>query len=302
MFSPTSNREPEPNRSSTGFTGTSCSRPDRVGREGLLRLEFTARGGQTILSRRRFTHPLQALDPFRAEDGSLCLMMLNTSGGMVGGDRLISHIEVSEDAAAALISASAAKVYRTLGPAARQETFIRLGPRATIEFLPDHVIPHPGAAYRQSLRVEMASGSRAIVYDAIAAGRIGRGEHWQFRELQSETIAVRESHPLYINRSRIVPAELSPAQLGFAERFNYLATMVAIDERRAAWNDVISEADEALNSSPGLRGGASEIACGGCAARFMAESATELDRGFHSLWGIMRRRVLGRDSFSMRRP
>jgi urease accessory protein len=100
--------------------------------------------GRPILDRRRFAHPLQALEPFRAPDGSLCLMMLNISGGMVGSDRLTTKIELGRDTHAVLTTASAAKAYRSESAVASQYTQITLGENAALEYLPDHLIPHAG--------------------------------------------------------------------------------------------------------------------------------------------------------------
>ena len=40
-----------------------------------------------------------------------------------------------------------------------------------------------GSALRQSLRVEMGRGSRAIILDAMASGRVAHGERWEFAEM-----------------------------------------------------------------------------------------------------------------------
>ena len=88
LSSPISEKEPESSRSSNGSSANCFLQLERVGRDGFLDLAFERSGARTILARRRFTHPLQALAPVRAPDGSLCLMMLNPSGGLVGGDPL----------------------------------------------------------------------------------------------------------------------------------------------------------------------------------------------------------------------
>lgn len=288
-------------RSWTGSTANFCSRPDRVGRDGFLSLGFVRRDGQTILARRRWTHPLQALDPIRTADGSLCLMMLNTGGGILGGDRLSTTIDFGEQASAVLITASAGKVYRTADAPASQHVSISLGPGAAVEFLPDHLIPHPGARLRQSVRVQMAPGSRAIIYDAIAAGRIGRGERWRFGELSLETIVSRGPAPLYINRSRIIPEANDPDRLGLAEGFNYLASIVVVGEHDSDWAGLSTELDRALKKIPEVCGGASQIEGGGCSVRFMAHTAEELKLLTGMLWGIARRRILKCEPFDLRK-
>jgi len=292
-------------RSSTG-SSRNCSSPlERVGREGLLDLAFVRRGGRTVLARRRFTHPLQALEPVRASDGTLYLMMLNTSGGMVGGDHLRTTVEVGAEAETALITASANKAYRSMGTPAIQESVIRLGFGATLEYLPDHLIPHPGAIVHQSLRVEMESRSRAILYDAIAAGRIGRGERWKFGELRTETVITRESRPLYIHRARIIPGSQALNDLGWAQDFNYLASFVIVgdsapDGTTYRWSSLSDALDTSLRHC-GAYGGVSELERDGGIVRFVAQSASDLSRTAQTLWGVARRFLLRREAFAWRK-
>jgi urease accessory protein len=96
-----------------------------------------------------------------------------------------------------------------------QEAQIRLAENATLEYFPDHLIPNAGAAVDQTLRIDMTKGSRAIIYDAIAAGRVGRGERWQFRELTSEVIVNRDSCRVYLSRACIRPASQPIDQFGW---------------------------------------------------------------------------------------
>lgn len=283
-------------------SSASCSSPlDRVGREGLLELAFARRGAHTILTRNRCTHPLRALAPFRAPDGSMCLMMLNPSGGLVGGDRLRTTVEIGAGAAATLITASASKVYRTTAAPARHECTLTLQPGATLEYLPDHTIPHPGSILHQSLHVTMAPGSRAIIYDALAAGRVGRGERWQFNEIKSETVITRGTRPVYLNRARIAPRTQPLHQLGWMEGFNYLATMVVLSDSESDWTALSAQLDRAMADSPGLLGGVSEIAGGGCVVRLLTSTADSLTNTAAALWGIARTNLLGRQPFSLRK-
>jgi len=274
---------------------------DRVGREGLLDLAFARRGANTILARRRCTHPLQALAPFRAPDGSLCLMLLNPSGGLAGGDLLRTTVEIGAGAAATLITASASKVYRTNGAPARQECVVTLQPGATLEYLPDHTIPHPDSILHQSLHVAMAPGSRAIIYDALAAGRVGRGERWLFNEIRSETVITRGARPIYLNRARITPRSQPLDQLGWMEGFSYLATLLILSDSLTDWAIVSAELDRAIAENPELVGGVSEIAAGGCIVRLLTSSADSLTNAGTVLWGIARRNLLGLEPFSLRK-
>jgi urease accessory protein len=254
-----------------------------------------------MLAHRRFAHPLQALEPFDAPDGSLCMMMLNISGGMVGGDRLNTNIEIGDNAHAVLTTASAAKAYRTLGPVAVQHSHIKLGTNARLEYLPDHLIPHAGAAVDQRIQIEMAAGSRAILYDAIGAGRVGCGERWQFRSVRSDIAIGMDGRPLYLSRSLITPATQPLDQLGWMEDANYLGTMVVAADEARDWSRLVKGFHAALQEIQGVHGGASALARGGCVARFISLTADGLNRTALKLWGIARRELIGREPFPLRK-
>jgi len=107
-------------------------------------------------------------------------MLLNPTGGVLGGDHLITEIVQEKETHVCLTTPSATRIYRTEENPAVLETAIHVGEDSTLEYLPDHVIPHAGSALRQSLRVEMERGSRAIILDSFAAGRVARGETLDF--------------------------------------------------------------------------------------------------------------------------
>src|SRR6202790_4681898 len=223
--SPISRPVPEWTRSSNGFA-TPCSlnsewNPERVGRDGFLRLRFARSGANTILAQSRFSLPLQALTPLTLADGASYLMLLNPTGGVLGGDHLITEIIQEAGTHVCLTTPSSTRIYRTAEKPAILETVIHLGEGATLEYLPDHVIPHAGSALRQSLRVEMERGSRAIILDSLSAGRVARGERWNFSQVDSRTEIIVRGKPAFLNRTFINPSAQQPERLGLMEHFGY---------------------------------------------------------------------------------
>ena len=90
------------------------------------------------------------------------------------------------------------------------ETVIKLGEGSTLEYLPDHVIPHAGSALRQSLRVEMGPGSAAILLDSLASGRVAHGERWSFTEIDSRIEVYVCGKPVFLNRTKIRTCRAAP--------------------------------------------------------------------------------------------
>src|ERR1700720_2058830 len=166
LSSPISGRVSASTSWSPGSGATSSSnpeRPARAGRDGQLRLAFEARDGRTVLTGRRYTLPLQALEPMDLTgDGSATLLLLNPTGGVLGGDRLETEVSLGPGSRVCLSTPSATRVYRSPEHPAVQRVSITLGAGATLEWLPDHLIPSPGARLRQATEVTMASDATLL--------------------------------------------------------------------------------------------------------------------------------------------
>ncbi|HEU4437610.1 MAG TPA: urease accessory protein UreD, partial [Methylomirabilota bacterium] len=110
------------------------------------------------------------------DHGAATLLLLNPTGGVLAGDRLEMEISLGPDSAACLSTPSATRVYRSPGPPAVQRVAIDLGRGATLEWLPDHLIPSPGARLRQSTGIALGPDATLLYLDAWAVGRAARGE------------------------------------------------------------------------------------------------------------------------------
>jgi len=274
---------------------------ERVGRDGFLRLRFARRGANTILAQSRFSLPLQALTPLTLADGASYLMLLNPTGGVLGGDHLVTDIVQDAETHVCLTTPSATRIYRTTEEPAILETVIRLDEGATLEYFPDHVIPHVGSAFHQSLRIEMARGSRAIILDSIASGRVAHGERWSFTEMDSRTEVFACGRPAYLNRTRIVPATKRPDRLGWMEEFDYMSCVGLFAEGFTRWKEVSAALNEKLNGVPNVRGGATLLSRDGCVVRFLARSASDMTLANKQLWDAARGQLAGLPSFDHRK-
>jgi urease accessory protein len=275
--------------------------PERVGRDGFLRLRFARSGESTILAQSRFSLPLQALTPLALADGASYLMLLNPTGGVLGGDHLITEIVQEAETHVCLTTPSATRIYRTVEKPAILETVIQLDEGAMLEYFPDHVIPHARSALRQSLHIEMARGSRAIILDSIASGRVAHGERWIFTEMDSRMEVYVCGRPACINRTRIVPATNRPDRLGWMEEFDYMSCMGLFADGFTRWPQVLAAMNEELKSVPNVRGGATLVSRGGCVARFLARSASDMTFANKKLWDAARLQIAGLPPFEYRK-
>jgi urease accessory protein len=273
---------PEPSRASA-----------RTGRDGLLRLAFESRDGRTILRERRFTLPLQVLEPMDLEgNGTATLMLLNPTGGLLGGDRLETRIRLGPDARVCCSTPSATRVYRSPGTPAVQRTALEIGQGGVLEWMPDHLIPSPGARLRQSTEIVLAADATLLYLDAWAVGRMARSEAWGFDLLDSATV-IRDERGLLLRERSILTGSPPADELGATEGFGYVATFVAAQPARGDWTDLVAMLHrEVAGAGSGTRAGVSSLGRGGVIVRLLCASAPALRASVDRVWSRCRRALL----------
>jgi urease accessory protein len=122
------------------------------------------------------------------EDGSLRIrfpntspealeaVIVNTGGGMTGGDRFA--IEIALEAGASLIAGTAAaeKVYRSNGPDAEMTVRLDIAEGARLFWLPQETILFDKARLSRSIDVDLAPGASLLMAEAVVFGRAAMGE------------------------------------------------------------------------------------------------------------------------------
>jgi urease accessory protein len=103
-------------------------------------------------------------------------VLINTGGGMTGGDRYGADIALGAGADAVVTTQAAEKVYRSDGPDTAVATTVRLDAGARLDWLPQEAILFEGARLSRSLAIEMATDARLIACESVFFGRAAMGE------------------------------------------------------------------------------------------------------------------------------
>ena len=262
-----------------------------VGRIGDLQLNYARRNHKTIITRSHCTSPWHLLPPiYLDESGAAYTLLLNPSGGLVGGDRLSVTVALEEDAHVLISTPSANRVYRSLGEISVQEIHVDVGPNAVLEWVPEATIPFAGARYRQKLQVTLATGGTAFLWDTIAAGRIARGERWAFATLENEIRITTASGASALERFALDPkGDLS--RVGLAQEWDYVASLYVINDAATAetWSRIEMRLAMILNEHTGpILGGASTPAVPGVVVKLLARTAPDLTTVLEQLWAAVR--------------
>jgi urease accessory protein len=103
-------------------------------------------------------------------------VIVNTAGGMAGGDRFAVDIAVAPGARLVVTTAAAEKVYRTLQPDTTVDVKLAVAAGASLAWLPQETILFDKARLKRTIDVELAEDARLILAEAIVFGRSGMGE------------------------------------------------------------------------------------------------------------------------------
>jgi len=143
---------------------------------GCVRLTVRRIGERTAPGRLAESGPLRLRFPKGVRDGTLEGVLLNTSGGVVGGDALQIEVDAGADTSLALTTQAAEKVYRSSGPVAHVDVALRAAAGASLAWLPQETIVFDRARLARTFDVDLAADARLVACESILFGRTAMGE------------------------------------------------------------------------------------------------------------------------------
>ena len=142
---------------------------------GRIALAVKASGGATRRWRVREEGSLRVRCP-GPPAGELEAVIVNTAGGVAGGDRFSLDVAVEPGARLVVTTAAAEKIYRTLAPDAAIDVTLAVGAGGSLAWLPQETILFDRARLARSIEVDLAEDARLILAEALVLGRSGMGE------------------------------------------------------------------------------------------------------------------------------
>ena len=142
---------------------------------GRIALRVVASAGRTRRSRVHEDGSLRARFPNAVTD-ALELVIVNTGGGMTGGDCFAIDISLGEGASLIAGTAAAEKVYRSTGPDAEMDVSLEIGEGARLAWLPQETILFDRARLSRRIDVDLSGGASLVMAEAVVFGRAAMGE------------------------------------------------------------------------------------------------------------------------------
>src|SRR5262245_48722135 len=144
--------------------------------EGSVRLAFAPGEGGTALAGLRQSGAARVRFPKPAAGDAPEAVLLNTAGGLTGGDRIDIEVALAARSRATVTSAAAEKVYRALDGDTDVRIRLDLGEGARLAWLPQPTILFDRARLDRDTEVALAGGATLLAVEILIFGRAAMGE------------------------------------------------------------------------------------------------------------------------------
>lgn len=250
--------------------------------QGRLRVEARALDGRTVRGRIEEEGFARVRFPRSGRRGrALEAVMINTGGGLAGGDASQSCLVAGRDAQLVVTTQAAEKIYRSDGATSRIEVELVAEGSASLHWLPQSTIVFDGARVERSIVAEVAPDARLLLVEPVILGRTARGERLSYGSLRDRWRVRRGGRLIYADGLQLdgdIAATLDRrATAGGWAAFATLLLVAPDAEARL----------EAVRGALGLAAGEDEF--------LPAELPEGLDAGASAWDGMLSVRLLARD-------
>lgn len=215
-----------------------------------------------------------------AHEGPLQAIVMNTAGGLTGGDRLEMDVRVDAGAALCVSGQACEKLYKSAGGDATVTTRLSVAAGASLEWLMQPAILFDRSALARKLTADITGDARLLAVEALVFGRTAMAEQVCTGRVAETWRIRRDGKPIYADALRLE----NDVKTALARRFvlNGQAAMATLLYVAADATDRCADLRESLASLEDCTGAASAWN-GLLAARLVAPDGYALTRGLVDL-------------------
>ena len=161
------------------YIDTPCSdapKPKLQRARGRARISFRLREGRTRLERLFQEGCAKARLPRTLPGDMVEAILINTAGGLTGGDRLATEIDLAAGTTATITTQACERIYRSTGGPATVSTRLRAASGARLAWLPQETILFDGGRLERTLEADLDRHAVLVAVEAVLFGRQAMGE------------------------------------------------------------------------------------------------------------------------------
>lgn len=209
--------------------------------DGAARLAFaaagTGAGAGTRLVDLYQRSPCRALFPHVPAGEPPQAVLLTTTGGLTGGDRVAIAVTAGPGSAATVTSQAAEKLYRSTGADAEIGVTLTVGADAWLEWLPQETILFQGARLKRRTEAHLDPAGRLLAVESLVFGRQAMGETFTAGAVRESWRILRDGSVIWADALGLSDAEIPwlmshPAAFAGARAY---ATVLYVGPDSDAW-------------------------------------------------------------------
>lgn len=173
---------------------------------------FANCNGQTRMDRLNQSAPLKIARTFAKPNGALSICLMDASPGMLAGDCYQFDFDVAAGGRVEITTQGFTRVHPSRANHCILDTRLRVNEGAQLEWFPEPLMLYRDADLCAQTTVHLAPTATFLASDIWCAGRVGRGEIWQFARHRNRWNIERAGVSLYTNSVDIEPATFDVRQ------------------------------------------------------------------------------------------
>lgn len=233
----------------------SADAPPRMQRsEGAARIAFKFERSGTRLERLFQSGAAKIRLPLVEAGEPPQAVLINTAGGLTGGDRMSSEATLGPGCHAVVTTQACEKIYRASSGSAEIATSLSIAEGARLDWLPQETILFDGARLARRLEADLGPGAELLLVEATIFGRAAHGEslrsglftdRWRIRRegrlVFADDLRFDWSDPDLLQRPAVLGGAAAMATLLFvtdepARHLAALREIVGVHGGVSAWN------------------------------------------------------------------
>lgn len=184
-------------------------------------------------------------------------VLINTSGGLTGGDELTWDINAVATSKLVLTTQACERIYKTSEGPATIRTSIKVGKDAHVDWLPQETILFEHSSLKRTLKVELEENASFTGVEAVLLGREAMGESARSAILSDNWRVHRNGKLIHAEANQLSASDVQRDALSTLAGNNAFATVIYIavnaEERLAEIKALIAPTAQAAVSAVGER-------------------------------------------------
>ncbi|WP_342507409.1 urease accessory protein UreD [Sporosarcina sp. FSL K6-2383] len=250
-------------------------------------MAFELRRGYTRMPHVYQQPPLKASrELYEGKDPTATVYIMESSGGMVSGDRNDITVKLGPDSRVRLTQQSALKIYPShTGDTCHFTIEVDLAERSRLEWMPEVLIPFVDAKFQVNTTLRVACDATVLWGEIVAPGREKRGEIFDYQSFRSNFKIFVEDELIAFDSLHFAPRDAELGGIGLLEGAMYVGSIWLVSPNVV--NVDVRALQETLRVEEGLKAGMTRLEGNAIHCRWLAVDQWKMQEEMKRVYALL---------------